>query len=309
MGKDGSSISTEGVLLRIRFWPFAICTVSLPAVSLAICFITGFIFRFDDVNETMCEVKNYIPSISAVTGITPQTYVWRIGIALHSAPRFAVGVIHYHYYLQRLSFVKESHRGFFKKLISLNFWLNTIENASLVGVTYISNRDNYPVHEKIFVVFMVTSLAYMLSNTICFKMCRGPTMTADEEKSYFWKKVMFASIMSATAGLIYFFIKHRLFCEPGAFSFFSLCEYVIAYTNMGYHITAYLDFKDKEWLVATPLCHTANGAAVVDNNNSRTTPAPTAATVTASAASLASTSSSPPPLLAAANGTTRRRRQ
>ncbi|KAL8580217.1 hypothetical protein ACOMHN_039998 [Nucella lapillus] len=272
MGKDKGSIST-GVLLRIRFGLFAISTVSLPAVSLAICFITSFIFRFNDVNETMCEVKNFIPSISAVTGIIPQTYVWRIGIALHSAPRFAVGVIHYHHYLQRVSFVRESRRGVFRKLVSLNFWLNTIENASLVGVTYISNRENYPVHEKIFVVFMVTSLCYMLCNTVCFKMCRGPTMSKDEETSYFWKKMMFISIMSATAGLIYFFIKHRFYCQPGAFSYFSLCEYIIAYTNMGYHITAYLDFKDKEWLVATPLTsgHMANGAIAMDNNNSRPT--------------------------------------
>ena len=92
----------------------------------------------------MClQVKNYIPSISAVTGITPQTYLWRIGIALHSAPRFAVGFMHYNYYSQRLGFVRECQRGFFKKLISLNFWLNTIENASLVGVTYVTNRENY----------------------------------------------------------------------------------------------------------------------------------------------------------------------
>lgn len=89
------------------------------------------------------QVKNFIPSISAVTGITPQTYLWRIGIALHSAPRFAVGFMHYNYYMQRLGFVKESRRGFFKKLISLNFWLNTIENSSLVGVTYVTNRENY----------------------------------------------------------------------------------------------------------------------------------------------------------------------
>lgn len=92
----------------------------------------------------MClQVKNYIPSISAVTGITPQTYLWRIGIALHSAPRFAVGFMHYNYYFQRLGFVRECQRGFFKKLISLNFWLNTVENASLVGVTYVTNRENY----------------------------------------------------------------------------------------------------------------------------------------------------------------------
>ncbi|KAK7496530.1 hypothetical protein BaRGS_00012182 [Batillaria attramentaria] len=237
----------------------------------AICFITGFLFRFEDVNETMCEVKNYIPSISAVTGITPQTYFWRFCIALHTTPRFAVAFIHYNYYVSRLQYVKESYRGLFMKLIRLNFWLNTVENSSLLGVTCISNKENYPIHEKIFIVFMVTSLCYMLCNTICFRMTRETTLSDDEQRSYYWKKVMFAGIMSATAGLLFFFYKHRIHCEPGAFSYFSACEYVIAYTNMGYHFTAYLDFKGLEWLVAHPLHHTGNGSIV--NNNHTTTPA------------------------------------
>nr|KAG5706332.1 hypothetical protein BaRGS_026114 [Batillaria attramentaria] len=76
------------------------------------------------------------------------------------------------------------------KLIRLNFWLNTVENSSLLGVTCISNKENYPIHEKIFIVFM-------------------------EQRSYYWKKVMFAGIMSATAGLLFFFYKHRIHCEPG----------------------------------------------------------------------------------------------
>lgn len=268
MGELGGPITAERVLLRCTFFPFAMVTVSLPAFSLAICFITAFMFRFEDVNETMCEVRNYIPSISAVTGIPPQTYLWRICIALHSAPRFAVGFMHYNYYLKRLNFIKENQRGLFKHLIRLNFWLNTIENSCLVGVTYVTNRENYPVHEKIFVVFMVASLCYMLCNTICFKMSRDTIITENEKKSYLWKKVMFVSILSATAGLIYFFVKHRFYCEPWAFSYFSLCEYIIAYTNMGFHFTAYLDFNNYEWIVAIPTHHrTGNGSAVMDNNN------------------------------------------
>lgn len=266
MGKE-NTITAEGVLLRVRFWPFAVVTVALPAVSLAVCFITGFLFRFEDVNETMCNVKNYIPSISAVTGITPQTYFWRFCIGLHTAPRMAVAFIHYNYYISRLHFVKESYHGLFLKLIRLNFWLNTVENSSLLGVTCISNKENYPIHEKIFIVFMVTSLCYMLCNTICFMMTRGVTLSIDEQRSYYWKKMMFAGILSATAGLLYFFAMHRLYCEPGAFSYFSACEYVIAYTNMGYHFTAYLDFKGREWLVATPAVHRSNGS-VVNNNDS-----------------------------------------
>jgi hypothetical protein len=52
-----------------------------------------------------------------------------------------------------------------------------------------------------------------------------------------------------------------------AFSYFSLCEYVIAYTNMGYHVTAYLDFNEYEWMVAVPTYHARNGTALLENNN------------------------------------------
>lgn len=46
----------EDVQLTVPFKPFAIVTVSLPAFSLLYCFLHGIIFRFDDVNETVCKV-------------------------------------------------------------------------------------------------------------------------------------------------------------------------------------------------------------------------------------------------------------
>ncbi|XP_005100081.1 post-GPI attachment to proteins factor 2-like [Aplysia californica] len=271
MGKDKRKGTVDELNMNIPIWTFAVVTVGLPGVSLALCFITGFIFRFDDVNETMCEVKNYIPSISAVTGITPQTYVWRTCIALHAAPRFAVTLIYYNYYLARIQHVPSHRVGLFKFLIKLNFWLNFVENSCLVLVAYITNRENYPVHEKIFVVFMVTSLCYMLLNTIIYKWTRGPEMSETENRSYWWKKAMFVSISAATIGLIFFFIQHRLFCVVGAFSMFSVCEYVIAYTNMAYHFTGYLDFKGQSLMFGQLQRegdnHNSNGTALTDNSN------------------------------------------
>ena len=123
---------------------YVLCICSCVCVYVCVCLcVCVFVCVYACTWHCYFQVKNYIPSISAVTGITPQTYVWRIGIALHSAPRFAVGFLHYNYYLQRLSFVRENHQGLFKKLIRLNFWLNTLENSALVGVTYITNRENY----------------------------------------------------------------------------------------------------------------------------------------------------------------------
>ena len=89
------------------------------------------------------QVKNYIPSISAVTGITPQAYLWRTCIALHSAPRFAVTVIYYNHYMSRLHLIPAERVPLFKFLIKLNFWFNFVENSCLVLVAYITNRENY----------------------------------------------------------------------------------------------------------------------------------------------------------------------
>ncbi|BFZ24460.1 hypothetical protein BsWGS_27499 [Bradybaena similaris] len=262
----------EEAYMNIPMWPFALATVSLPGVSLAVCFVTAFIFRFDDVNETMCNVKNFIPSISAVTGITPQAYLWRTCIALHSAPRFALSLIHYNYYASRIPYVQHHRQSKYRFLIKTNFWINFVENSALVLVAYITNRENYPIHEKIFIVFMVTSLCYMLLNTILFNWSRDGVFSQTEKVSYWWKKVMFVSISIATIGLLFFFYLHRVHCAVGAFSMFSVCEYVIGYTNMGYNFTAYLDFKDHSFLFGTQAreSHVTNGVLVTNNNTKKT---------------------------------------
>ncbi|XP_067663240.1 post-GPI attachment to proteins factor 2-like isoform X1 [Haliotis asinina] len=258
----------EKVYLHIPILKFAVVTVSLPAFALLFCFVTAFLFRFDDVNDTQCNVTNFIPSISAVTGITPQSYLWRICVALHSTPRFAVAVIYYNMYKNLSNVVSKEYRGLFLKLIRLNYWLNFIENSTLVGVTYISNRDNYPIHEKLFVVFMTASLCYMLLNTIIFRWTRtSEKFSDDEEISYKLKKIMFALNFLSTMGLLYFFALHRLYCQPTAFSYFSLCEYIIGYTNMAYHISAYWDFKGMSFLAGTLGIQHTNGTVLNNNNN------------------------------------------
>ncbi|XP_033741993.1 post-GPI attachment to proteins factor 2-like [Pecten maximus] len=266
MGTDAVAAkeNIHGTMLRIHFAKIAYVTVSLPAFSLLFCFLSGVLFRFYDVNETVCKATNVIPSISAVTGILPQAYVWRICIGLHATPRFAVGIMYYNYYMERLRNISPQYQTLYRNLIRLNFWLYTIENSCLVGVTYISNKENYPIHEKIFIVFMVACNCYMLLNTIIYRWSREATMSPSEQLSYRIKKWMFIAIISATGGLIIFFIRHRFFCIPFAFSYFSACEYVIAYTNMTYHLSGYLEFQDYYFIAAlvSPATETRNGDVI-----------------------------------------------
>lgn len=94
------------------------------------------------------------------------------------------------------------------------------------------------MHEKIFITFMITSLTYMLVSLRLLKVLQpnGPT-TDQERRSNFWKKMFFALSICSTIGLIVFFLKHRLLCHDLAFSWFAFCEYLIAFSNMGFHCT------------------------------------------------------------------------
>lgn len=164
-------------LCNLSVRKLAYLTVALPFLALFSCFITAYIFRYDDVHETHCrvgmdtkaqkcktidigsesdihefysnetkfimQVFNVIPSISAITGITPQIYLWRLCVALHIGPRILVALL-YRNYLKILTDVVVDTTSWCKRnIISCCCWFNIIELSSLCGVTFISNRENY----------------------------------------------------------------------------------------------------------------------------------------------------------------------
>lgn len=56
--------------------------------------------------------------------------------------------------------------------------------------------------------------------------------------------------IASTIGLIVFFLQHRLLCHNLAFSWFAFCEYLIAFSNMGFHYTTtMIDFPVKLSLI------------------------------------------------------------
>ncbi|XP_076289395.1 post-GPI attachment to proteins factor 2-like isoform X2 [Lasioglossum baleicum] len=193
-------------------------------------------------------VYNVLPSISAITGISPQRYLWRITIALHIGPRLIITSVYYSYYYNILKAIEDiplKMKG--SRLLNLCYWLSMAEVATLCGVTYISNRENYAVHEKIFICFMISSLTYML---MAVRLSRLITPNA---QSLQYKQALFVTSLVSTIGLVVFFLKHRLLCHDLAFSWFSFCEYVIASANMGFHFTVVIDFPKEQLVVGNGL--------------------------------------------------------
>lgn len=86
-----------------------------------------------------------IPSISSVVGgVTPERYIWRLGIAFFSFPRLFDSLLYYNFLSQNLS-----DGNFLLRLGNkLLFVLHWIQYFSLFGLTYISSKENYrmPAH-------------------------------------------------------------------------------------------------------------------------------------------------------------------
>ena len=238
----------SSVYMAISFRKLCVATVSLPLVTLLFCFVTANIFQSDDIHETHCRVYNVLPSISAITGISPQRYLWRISIALHIGPRLIIASVYHSYYYNMLKAIDDVPLKIMgSRLLNLCYWLNIGEVAALCGVTYISNRENYSVHEKIFIAFMISSLTYMLTAV------RLGRIVTPNAQSLRYKQVLFIMSFVSTIGLVIFFLKHRLLCHDLAFSWFSFCEYVIACANMGFHVTVILDFPKEQLVVGNAL--------------------------------------------------------
>lgn len=180
------------------------------------------------------QVYNIIPSISAITGVSPQRYFWRASIALHIGPRIPIAFVYKNYYRAQLARLAPSLVPKTSWLISLILVLNCIEIAALGGVTYISNRENYrklkiiyfsanllmstikftAVHERIFITFMVCSLCYMLATIHLNGILNArKTLNAQQIQSIKWKKILFVVSILSTIGLLVFFAKHRFYCH------------------------------------------------------------------------------------------------
>ncbi|XP_023942868.2 post-GPI attachment to proteins factor 2-like isoform X1 [Bicyclus anynana] len=244
------TLNYKGLLWSCSLRRICLSALWLPLGALVFCYVTASIFQADDIHETHCRVYNVVPSISAITGISPQRYVWRICIAYHLGPRLLIGSLYYNYHKERTSYIFEDKvRNLAINLGEACYWLNLIELLALTGVTYVSNRENYFVHEKIFIIFMVTSLLHMLCRA------RVGCLASDVVEPVKTNKlvwILFFVAICATIGLIVFFLRHRLLCRPLAFTWFSICEYILATANMAFHALIVQDLPVHELQVVCP---------------------------------------------------------
>ncbi|CAL8099304.1 unnamed protein product [Calicophoron daubneyi] len=154
-----ASFVPHASIVDIPFKYLIIGVTSLPLFGLLICTFISVWKTYEEVTESVCGVSNFVPSISAVTGITPQLYIWRYLIGFQSGPRLILAAA---YYQQHKLYASRLPKPFYFTILAKSaLLLHMIDLVSFVGVAYVSNRENFPVHERLFIVFLVSSTMYM----------------------------------------------------------------------------------------------------------------------------------------------------
>ncbi|XP_040576225.1 post-GPI attachment to proteins factor 2-like [Lepeophtheirus salmonis] len=230
----------------------AVITVCFPLFGFIFCLFYSFVYHFDKTTYTHCEVPNFSPSISAAIGsFAPQKYVWQTAIALHIGPRFFFVDLYRRYFQNKCDFSKTK---IIRRVIVTVHILSVIENASLLGLTIVSSADIFAIHKFCFGAFITSSFLYMLLvSYVLFnpRLSGYNSQGRNDRISLLFKRRIFKAQFLSIPLLLYFYYRHNSFCEPYVYSFFCITEYFIVLSNMGFHMTAFYDFKGTVLMTST----------------------------------------------------------
>ena len=109
----------------------------------------------------------------------------------------------------------------------------------------LSFRENFKLHKVSFTIFLASSITYMLISFWIVNWMWSKERAEHEKRGLNFKRKMLKINACCIAMALYFYYRHNKYCEPGVYSMFSLFEYGVVLTNMGYHWAAFYDFYDR----------------------------------------------------------------
>jgi hypothetical protein len=216
------------------------------------CLLIALYFHYSKVIKNHCKVWEFWPSISATIGdYKPEMNIWRITIALVSGPRFIISFLNY----QFLSDSLIENKYFI--LLKIGIFIDIIRIFAAGGWTYISSSEYLLYHDICFVLYISFSFLWFFIHTSLFKITKiHPIMKNQQNynmislenkriiKSYNIKWWCFLiQFITFIISVYIYIVEHNLKCTAGAYSFYSLLEWLLAICNICYDTSSYLDFQ------------------------------------------------------------------
>uniref|UniRef100_A0A8C6U314 Acyltransferase PGAP2 n=1 Tax=Neogobius melanostomus TaxID=47308 RepID=A0A8C6U314_9GOBI len=196
--------------------------------------------------QCVLQVSNYLPSISASISLSPECHIWRACIGLHWAPR--VLVLYSYSKLYRCRFGARS----VERTLSVFCLLFAVcENMGLLLLTSVSSTEAYAVHKAGFLLFICSSLIYMLITCRLWSAITRQYFSPEDAKSHRWKKRLLLVCYFFCGFAAFFYWKHNMYCQSGAYTMFALFEYLLVFSIMAFHLTAIWDFRSREIVVVS----------------------------------------------------------
>ncbi|KAL4003427.1 Frag1/DRAM/Sfk1 family protein [Acanthocheilonema viteae] len=241
----------EEELLCFPFRWFVLVTAGLPFTALFLCISLALALHLDESTRTHCGVVNYLPSISAAVGsFSPERYIWRFFIALHSAPRI-VEAFAFKNLLLTSPLRPLSDRIWFELACQIACFVNISESLFLLLLTSASSTENHAMHKISFLGFALCSVIYMLIATSLFQYSGRRRTSSLGEKSFQYKVLMCSISTLSLLFAVYFFKRHNAYCEPGIYTLFAISEYVVVLSNVFFHCTLLFDFRGKYFILTS----------------------------------------------------------
>ena len=119
---------------------------------------------------------------------------------------------------------------------------NVVEVLSLLMLSFAPSREDFKMHKNSFACFLTASGIYMLLTFWLYCKKWMAKRSAWEARGYSLKKLLIKANAGCIFTALYLYYRHNRYCEPGMYSIFSIFEYGVVLTNMGYHWTSYYDF-------------------------------------------------------------------
>lgn len=217
-------------------------TIFLPVLGFFFSIIWSLIFNFEKTTWTHCRVVNFLPSISAAFNYPPSSFVWRICIAFHAAPRFLLIAVYYQYNRRRRMKQTNSLSRYQGLLSRFAAFSNAVENFSLIILSNVSSGENKAIHVLGFTCFVLFSMSYM--STMCTMHSATSHDTHNQRIAWKMKKMSCLVYFVSLTVAIYFYKRHNKHCEPYVYTMFALCEYFVVLSNMTFHYAATYEFDD-----------------------------------------------------------------